>query len=347
MNSVKAELNALNWDFVESCTDATQAYNLFIFKVTHICEKHKQNNPSQRKKKRSLPRKPWITTCILRSIDKKQRLYHKFIHTPSLDNEVRYKVYRNKLNDVIRLSKRLYFAKRLLNNKQSISKTWQILNEILGRNKKSKLPSYINYNGQVVNDNKRIANIFNEYFVNAGLVASNNVQSTQKHFTDYLPPRVCSYLFFSPTNANEIIDIAKGLKSSFSCGYDNINSHFVKQIVHNIVSPLVYILNLSLSTGIVPDPLKVAKVIPVYKKDDSNLVKNYRPISLLPIFSKFLERIVFVRLYKHLEKYNILSKYQFGFRPNHSTEQAVLYAIEKITTFFRKKGNNNWYIFRP
>ena len=95
--------------------------------------------------------------------------------------------------------------------------------------------------------------------------------------------------------------------------------------------------NLSLSTGIVPDPLKLAKVIPVYKKNNKLLLENYRPISLLPTFSKILERIMYNRLYKYLSENNILIKEQCGFRPTFSTETALLHALEQITAALDRK----------
>ena len=75
-------------------------------------------------------------------------------------------------------------------------------------------------------------------------------------------------MFFNPTNQDEILEIIKTFKSKNSSGYDGISTQLLKQIIYYIVSPLEYIFNLSLSTGICPDLLKIAKVIPIYKKDD-------------------------------------------------------------------------------
>ena len=85
---------------------------------------------------------------------------------------------------------------------------------------------------------------------------------------------------------------------------------------------------MSITNGIVPDKLKIAKVIPIFKKGDKNEISNYRPISLLSIFNKLLEKVVYKRLYNFLIKNNILYKYQFGFRKNHSTSMALLEVID-------------------
>ena len=87
---------------------------------------------------------------------------------------------------------------------------------------------------------------------------------------------------------------------------------------------LLKIVNLSFVTGIFPDLCKIAKVVPIFKKDDPLKCNNYRPISLLPIFSKMFEKLIYSRMYSFLEKNNLLQDKQFGFRSKHSTTHAYL-----------------------
>ena len=101
--------------------------------------------------------------------------------------------------------------------------------------------------------------------------------------------------------------------------YDNIGPKLIKYIAPAIMSPLVYIFNISLLNGTVPDKLKIGKVVPVFKKGDRTLMTNYRPVCLLSIFDKLLEELMYQRLYNFLTENNILYEYQFGFRKNHST----------------------------
>ena len=93
---------------------------------------------------------------------------------------------------------------------------------------------------------------------------------------------------------------------------------------------MLYLFNLSLSTGSFPDKLKLAKVIPIFKKGDTYLPSNYRPISLVSIFSKLLEKIMYKRLYSYLQGNNILYRYQFGFRKNHNTALALIDVVDSI-----------------
>ena len=97
-----------------------------------------------------------------------------------------------------------------------------------------------------------------------------------------------------------------------------------------IIHPLRYVCELSLSQGCFPHELKVSKIIPLYKSGDKTLFNNYRPISLLPLFSKVLERLMYDRLYSFLVKYSILYSFQFGFRKAHSTYMALTCMLDKL-----------------
>ena len=107
--------------------------------------------------------------------------------------------------------------------------------------------------------------------------------------------------------------------------------------IPQIVSQLAHIFNKSLQTGIVPDKLKIAKVIPLYKNDNPELFKNYRPISILPCFSKIIERIMYNRLYSFLTKHNIISEKQYGFRKKHATYMALIDLVDKLFCNFDGK----------
>ena len=104
----------------------------------------------------------------------------------------------------------------------------------------------------------------------------------------------------------------------------------VKNVAHIVSRPLADIFNLSLSTGSVPEQLKIAKVILIYKKENAEIFSNYRPVSVLPCFSKIFERLGFNRCMAYIDKNNLLNEKQFGFRPNHSTYMAIIELMDKI-----------------
>lgn len=116
-----------------------------------------------------------------------------------------------------------------------------------------------------------------------------------------------------------------------------MNMELIKQIIDVIIEPFTYICNLSFTSGIFPDCMKIAKVIPLFKKGNKSEFSNYRPISLLPQFSKILEKLFAIRLNKFLNEFKILSNSQYGFRPNHSTATAIMELTEEITNAIDKK----------
>ena len=120
---------------------------------------------------------------------------------------------------------------------------------------------------------------------------------------------------------------------------DGFSTAVVKQIITKISDPLAAIFNKSIASGIFPHKLKLAKVVPVYKSEDKMLVSNYRPISVLPVFfSKILEKLMYSRLETFINKHNILSENQFGFREKHSTNMALLDIIDNITQTLDSKA---------
>ena len=130
---------------------------------------------------------------------------------------------------------------------------------------------------------------------------------------------------------NELLEISNAFRPGKAAGHDRIPISIIKKSIQIIAVPLAHIINLSISHGIVPDHMKIARVIPLFKGGDRSLFTNYRPISILPSFSKFLEKVVYNRLYNYLSKLEILCHNQFGFRKNHSTSLALIDLYEKIS----------------
>ena len=97
-----------------------------------------------------------------------------------------------------------------------------------------------------------------------------------------------------------------------------------------------YVFKVSIEQGIFPDSLKIAKVTLIFKSGDKNNVSNYRPISILPVFSKFLERIIYNRVYHHLHSKGVLYEKQFGFQRKNSTEHVILQLTRDIIDSFEK-----------
>jgi hypothetical protein len=137
-------------------------------------------------------------------------------------------------------------------------------------------------------------------------------------------------VFLFPVTENEAERVVIKLKRKAATGVDEIPDFIVKDCIHLLKKPLCFIFNLFITLGSFPDRMKVAKVKPIYKKGKKADMGNYRPISILPTFSKILEKIVYNRLVCFVNKHNILSEDQHGFSENRSTETACQNFIELI-----------------
>ena len=139
-----------------------------------------------------------------------------------------------------------------------------------------------------------------------------------------MPRALNKSLFIDPVDTYEIKAIIGRLKPKQSTGFDDISCKIVKLSTPYIIEPLTHIINASITTGIVPLNMKIAKVLPIYKKGDVSDPNNYRPVSLLPAFSKILERVMYNKVTKFFNLNNLFYKHQYGFRPKHSTTHPIL-----------------------
>ena len=333
--ALNVDLEQEQWLDVYEENDANIAYEKFITKLKQYYDK---NIPLvQIKPSRNTARNPWITRGILNSIKTRNILYKSYICKPSVQNHNCYKQYRNKLTKTIRTSKTMYFSQELQKAEGNTNSTWKVINKLINKAKSQHHISTIESNNKEYKDPSDIANAFNFFFTSIGPELASKTRCDNLHFSKFLSSPVTKTIFFNKTNQSEITSVTKLFESKTSTGYDGLSMKLLKQIIFSIAPPLEYIFNMSLSNGICPSLLKIAKVIPIYKKDDKSQVTNYRPISLLPSISKLLEKIVYKRLISFLTVNNILNKSQFGFRKNCSTDFAIIQLLDKVTELLSQK----------
>ena len=178
------------------------------------------------------------------------------------------------------------------------------------------------------------------FFVNVGVNLAKSIKSPSEcvAIRDYLGEKQVDTLFLHPCDNVEVINVVKNFKNKTSMDCNDFSMYFVKSILVDIVNPLTYICNLSLQTGIFPDDMKIAKVVPLFKSGDRHSFNNYRPISLLPQFSKVLEKIFYKRMVKFVEDKGIFHDNQFGFRSKRNTGQAILSLVEDVTDAIEKNS---------
>ena len=199
-----------------------------------------------------------------------------------------------------------------------------------------KFPNVFLIDNKMRSDNDLIANKVNEYFTQIGPRLAGNIDVANKRSHDSYLGNPCEVEFnFTRTTPAEIVEIIRKMKPKSSSGLENISCRLMKDIFDIIAIPLTSLINQSLQSGIFPDKLKIAKVVPIFKAGKDNIesyVHNYRPISLLSCFSKIFERVVYNQLYNHLQINKLLYESQYGFRKSHSTELAALELIDSIYT---------------
>ena len=322
LKAFKKDLLIVDWDEILNSCDVDEAYNSFLCKFK---EKYDSNFIPRKINKKKFPKKPWVTASLLKCINKKNKLYKSFCQERNNRTESKYKKYRNRLNSVLQTSRKNYYYDLLHRNKSNISKVWEVINDLLQKRGKHKHPGYFLKGANKLIDNQAIVDEFNSYFSNiATKLKSQNIQKPKCHFNTYLRSPCDKSIFFHPTDESEIISIIQQLNSTKSTDLDGISQYIIKQVLHFIAKPLVHICNLSFWSGKVPKNFKVGKLIPIFKKGDPHMFTNYRPITLLPCFSKILEKLVYKRLLKHLDNNNLLCDSQYGFRNKSSCAHALI-----------------------
>jgi hypothetical protein len=240
-------------------------------------------------------------------------------------------------------AKKLYYNKLIFKSNNKTKTVWNIVKSITNNGDSSNIFS-MNIEDKVSSNSLTIANAVNSYFssVAENLLSKNfiNKTNTNKDFLSYLQQNITqsfSKLKFENTTTYKIKKIIYSLKSKNTYGYEEISTKILKASTPYILSPLTYIFNKILQTGISLDRPKFSEVKPLYKKGDKSELSNYRPISLLPTFSKIIEKIIYKRLYLHLNNNNILVNQQFGFREKLSTEMAIYTFLSTILLSLDKK----------
>ena len=335
-------LESETWEKVYNCNNPNLSYQNFI----SIFTSHFNTNlPIKTVRFNRFKHKlePWITKGLLKSSKTKQKLYISMVKARQTDNFTHHKntyqrylaVYRKLLKN----AKQIYWSTRFDQARNNIKQTWNSIKDILNKTRnKQNLPSEFWYDGVKYDNEYEISNKFNEFYVNIGPNLASKLPQFSGNACDLLPSRDLPNSFsFEPTTHNEVINIINTLKPKTSSGYDQINPKLLVKTTRSIALPLTYISNLSLQTGIFPNDMKLAKVIPIFKSKDPHNFSNYRPISLLPTFSKILEKIVHKRLYKYLLLHDLLCLSQYGFQRHLNTEQAILEFQDRIVKYMSAK----------
>ena len=322
------DLNNCCWNDVLNEEDVNSAWLKWKELFLLVCNKHA---PVRRKIMRGA-KCPWLQVATKKLMNERDSVLRKARRTGSEVDWSRYRRLRNQVSNRIKFEKRRYQRSEISDNMDNPKSFWKIMKNIFpGKKEKITSPQSIKTDdGETVIDLPTIAQRFNEFFTGAvsRLLKTAGPPMNGGQFSS---KKITSERFIlQPISEKFILKQLRDLKVKKATGLDGIPARFLKDSATVIAPTVTFLVNLSLSTGSVPDEWKKARVVPLYKSGGRENMDNYRPISILPVLSKILEKAVNFQLQQYLKKFDLLSPAQSGFRQHHSTESAVIYFTDEI-----------------
>ena len=323
------QIQNANWDFLHSELPTDEQWVNFEKNITLLLDEMCPKKTFRIKQ----VRQPWITPRLLELIlDKDKALKNaKKRKNVELWNEA--KRLRNLCTNRLRKAKADYVKEQLESHSNDQKKFWKNIQEVIPNKPKGAKPIILKDQQQgtqvEVNDT---ADYINKFFINIG----PNLAQNCTYIWNYTGTTTDQNLSDINTTPEEIIEICKLININKSSCVDSISSEILKDVFLAIPDKLCLLFNNCFYTATIPNVWKQAKVTPLPKGGDSQVVSNYRPISLLPLLSKLIEKIVHRKLYGYLTHWNLLDEKQGGFRPGHSTASTCSYFTNDLYT-----ANNN------
>lgn len=268
----------------------------------------------EKKIKRKTKNLPWIDNRIKFLAYRKNQALRKYRKKQTPSNNKRFLTMKNHLNAAIKRNKKIYIqgSLKVASNKQK----WLLLNSLVNYKKLNREQ----FDGPS-------CDTFGTHYAN--LFSTIPTSSQPKH-----NQVINNCLFLFPTNHNEVLTSFQNLPNKRSKQEMDLPLFLWKRIGFIISDPIVYLANFMFETAQFPSLFKKATIIPIFKKGDKNEPANYRPIALLHNLSKIFERLILNRITKFINSFNVLPEFQFGFRANHSTKDAVFALLLKIEENF-------------
>ena len=271
--------------------------------------------------------KPWLSRPLKKLISAKSnyfRLYQLNLVTREENNR-----YKNRIKTLIRETKKKFITSYFRTNVNNMRNTWTMIKTIanLSSNKIKIKPIF--WNGQEYNTDEQIAEAFNHYFHSVPNFLSENLPISNVDPMFYVRRGQVSSFFLDPVGEAECLKVVKNLKNTKEL-VDHIPVFLFKECSVFLIHELCNLINASFRLGIFPNVLKIAKIVPIFKKGERTNIENYRPISILPFLSKVIEKCFCTRLVKFLMQNNILSDSQFGFRSGLTTTDAISNLVEYL-----------------
>ena len=295
---------------------------------------------------------PYMNKALRKAIMTRSRLKNLYNKNPNVENEMKYKKQRNFCVNLLRKSKRRYYHNLDMRRVNDSRKFWKIVKPFFSEKQKKLTKIILLENDIITSNDKEIAEIFNDCFLNNSSTESSNTVAKQKDSLEdiiekyELHPSILKIretvqsddkFYLKNIEQDDLQKEIYNLNPNKSIPFNDIPINIMKGC-NDIISPyLTNLFNDSIESNIYPDSLKLAEVTPAHKKDETTNKNNYRPISLLPCVSKLFEKLLYEQIYNFIEKF--LSPYLCGFRKGYSTQDCLLVMIETWRKALDKKEN--------
>ena len=324
-NKINSELSGITWETVIT-ENVNESFNEFHDVLCNTIDMH---SPLKLKTVNIAKfwRELWISKGLQKCIGKQKLLYQYSIKKDAPQSVItKYRNYRNTLVKIKRAACKAYYTSKCVEFKRNAKKLWQLINNISGIvNNKTKLVECLSINKIDHYDANSITNEFGKHFSTVGKKFAEAIPTPVKPSMSFIEKIILNKksMFLYEVTESEFRNLIDSLENKSSSGFDNISNIILKKLKSTIVPPLTKIVNLSLATGVFPEKMKHADVVPLYKNKSRKEVTNYRPISLLLTLSKILEKVMYTRTYRFLNDTNRILGSQYGFRTRHSCDNAI------------------------
>ena len=312
-----SDLETAQWSTLDSIDDINTRWHGWKKLFLKIMDSHVPVK-KMRVRKSTMP---WVDGSVRKLMRARSYFHTKAVRTGDKEDWMKYKTLRNSVTSKLRAAK-LKFLDEISLLGRNPREVWRRLNLVMGR-KKGKHIGSLMVDGRELNSSSDKAEALNSFF------SSCVNEVGQVHDTTQDLPITCSHnLQFVSIDEESVNSHLGRLKIDKATGVDGISARMLKLTAPAISKSLASLFNYSLECGDLPLEWKAANVSPVLKKGDSRVPSNYRPISVLPVVAKILEKCVHQQVYTYMQNHQLLHPAQFGFRPGHSTQDAVLACIE-------------------
>ncbi|MEO0684333.1 MAG: reverse transcriptase family protein, partial [Cyanobacteria bacterium J06649_11] len=315
---IREAIDNFDWDRAFEGVELNQQVSILNESILNIFSNFVPNKIITVRNKDAL----WMTGEVKRLILEKAKIYRRFVKRDRRQEDLellREITFRCK--NAVKDAKNAYFFRlsESLNDPNMDSKRyWSILSKFLHKRKIPKIPPVRDTNNVLISDVKKKANIFNTFLASqCSLINTNSVLPPGSFVTD-------TRLDSITLDEAKIISHIRCLNVNKAHGWDDISIRMIKICDFSLVKPLMNIFRYSLASNKFPDCWKKANVVPVFKKGDKTIIKNYRPVSLLPVFGKIFEKCIFDSIYNYMESNSLFSACQSGFRKGDSCISQLL-----------------------